>query len=104
MRADPRFVHVMQFSNRVGDGFRSIEHGSPWKKALAYVLAVILAIPLIVMGMVIILGTICLVFSLGLIAWISGGRKPRTHAPATGPTAPGRENVRVIQSRSKAVN
>ena len=101
MRADPRFVHVMQFSNRVGDGFRQIEHGSPWKKALAYILAVVLAIPLIALGIVIVLGTICLAFTLGLIAWITGGRRLKPQQPTAGPTAQGRENVRVIQSRSE---
>ena len=99
MNPESPHVRVIQFGHRMHNGFRTIEQGSPWRRALAWLLAVTLAIPLVVLGILVVLATIAIAFTMGLIAWFTGGMKARK--PKAGSAdAPGRENVRVIESRN----
>ena len=99
MNSESPHVRVIRFGHRMHDGFRTIEQGSPWRRALAWLLAVSLAIPLIVLGVVVILTALAVAVTMGLIAWLTGGMTRRKNDPG-GADAAGRENVRVIQGRN----
>ena len=99
MNPQPPHVRVIHFGHRMHEGFRTIEQGSPWRRAMAWMLAVVLAIPLIAIGIVVILTAVAIAFTMGLIAWLTGGMKRRAPAPGSA-EASGRENVRVIESRN----
>ncbi|MCH2161104.1 MAG: hypothetical protein MK085_04440 [Phycisphaerales bacterium] len=98
MPTESPHVRVIQFGHRMHDGFRTIEQGSPWRRALAWALALVLAVPLILLGIVVVLATIAIAITMGLLAWFTGGMKSRTPPPGAA-DAPGRENVRVIESQ-----
>ena len=93
------FVRVIGVGQQMGDGFRRIDRGGPFGRLFAGLVALVLAIPILVLGVVLLLT----LFAFGIAAALVGlvlGRRPgmRTTVtrPAADPESPGRENVRVI--------
>ena len=65
------------------------------KRFLAAIAVILLAVPLLILGILAILVIIAIAMASALVAFVMGGRRPATSA---GPSAPdGRENVRVIR-------
>ena len=85
----------MSTGRRMHDGWRQVDRGGPVKRFLAAVAVILLAVPLLILGIVAILVIIAVAMASALVAFVMGGRRVAT---PVGPTAPdGRENVRVIR-------
>lgn len=93
---DPRqhvhVVRIMSAGRRMHDGWRQVDTGGPVKRFLAGLAVVLLAVPMLILGIVAILVILAIAAASALVAFVLGGR-PGT----TPPTEPGRENVRVIR-------
>lgn len=74
------------------DGWRQVDGGGPVKRFLAGVMVLLLAVPLLVLGIVAVFVILALAAASALVAFVMGGR-PRS----TGSVPDGRENVRVIR-------
>ena len=96
----PTFVRVVSVGRRMQDGWRQVDRGGPFKRFLAGLLVLLLAIPIMFFVVLAILLIVAVGIASALVTWVLGGRSGRVEDPgrAAGP-APGRENVRVIPPR-----
>ena len=82
----------------LGDGWRRIDRGGPFSRFLAGLTAILLAVPILVIGLVLLLALTAFGIAAALVSLVIGRRPGQRKAAA--PTEPGRENVRVIPPRS----
>ena len=93
------FVRVIGVGQQMGDGFRRIERGGPFSRLFAGLAALILAIPILVIGIILLLTLFAFAIAAALVSLVLGRRPGMRSAgsrPAGGPESAGRENVRVI--------
>ena len=96
----PTFVRVVSVGRRMQDGWRQVDRGGPFKRLLAGIMVVLLAVPILFFVVLAILLIVALGIASALVTWVFGGRS----GPRKGPERPanqdaGRENVRVIPPR-----
>lgn len=95
----PPFVRVIGIGQQMGDGFRRIDRGGPFSRLFAGLAALVLAIPILVIGVILLLVLVAFGIAAALVSLVLGRRPGMRSAGvrSTGdPASPGRENVRVI--------
>lgn len=92
------FVRVINVGQQMGDGWRRIDRGGPFSRFLAGLTAILLAVPILVIGLVLLLTLTAFGIAAAMVSLVIGRRPGQRKAAA--PTEPGRENVRVIPPRS----
>ena len=93
----PTFVRVVSVGRRMQDGWRQVDRGGPFKRFLAGMMVLLLAVPILFLVVLTILLIVALGVASALVTWVLGGR-PGSRKGPEGPESPGagRENVRVI--------
>ena len=100
----PPFVRVIGIGQQMGDGFRRIDRGGPFSRLLAGIAAVVLAVPILVIGVILLLTLFAFAIAAALVSLVLGRRPGMRSAgvrPAGGPESAGRENVRVIPAHTR---
>ena len=95
----PPFVRVVGIGQQMGDGFRRIDRGGPFSRLFAGLAAVVLAVPILLIGVILLLTLFAFAIAAALVSLVLGRRPGMQSAgtrPAGGPESAGRENVRVI--------
>ena len=93
------FVHVVSVGRRMQDGWRSVDRSGPFRRFLAGLAVLVLAVPLLFLFILAILLLVALGLASALVSWVLGGRGSRRKPPGPTDPHPGRENVRVIPPR-----
>ena len=93
----PTFVRVVSVGRRMQDGWRQVDRGGPFKRFLAGLMVLLLAVPILFFVVLAILMIVAIGIASAMVTWVFGGRS----GPGKGPGRPanpdaGRENVRVI--------
>ena len=93
----PTFVRVVSVGRRMQDGWRQVDRGGPFKRFLAGIMVLLLAVPILFFVVLAVLLIVALGIASALVTWAFGGRSGRGKGPGN-PTNQdaGRENVRVI--------
>ncbi|MBC03461.1 MAG: hypothetical protein CMJ34_09205 [Phycisphaerae bacterium] len=97
----PTFVRVVSVGRRMQDGWRQVDRGGPFKRFLAGVAVLLLAVPILIVAVFAILTIVALGIASALVTWVLGGGSGPGMGRGKGPERPtdreaGRENVRVI--------
>ncbi len=92
------FVRVINVGQQMGDGWRRIDRGGPWSRFLAGFVAILLAVPILLIGLFLLVTLAAFGIAAALVSLIIGRRPGRSKTAA--PAEPSRENVRVIPPRS----
>lgn len=81
------------------DGWRQVESAGPLRRFATGLAVILLAVPLLVIGVIAVLVFLALGAASALVTFVLGGRKPTAGPAGLGPWSrpeDGRENVRVI--------
>lgn len=95
----PTFVRVVSVGRRMQDGWRQVDRGGPFKRFLAGVAVLLLAVPILLIAIMAVLLIVAIGIASALVTWVLGGRSGTPTDPRRDPGGPadqGRENVRVI--------
>ena len=68
------FVRVIGVGQQMGDGFRRIERGGPFSRLFAGLAALILAIPILVIGIILLLTLFAFAIAAALVSLVLGRR------------------------------
>lgn len=81
------------------DGWRQVESAGPLRRFVTGLAVILLAVPLLVIGVIAILVLLALGLASAMVAFVLGGRRSSAGSTGLGPRNrpdDGRENVRVI--------
>ena len=92
------FVRVVNVGQQMGDGWRRIDRGGPWSRFLAGFMAILLAVPILLIGLVLVVALTAFGIAAALVSLFIGRRPGQKKA--TAPATPGRENGRGSPPRS----
>ena len=71
------FVHVVSVGRRMQDGWRSVDRSGPFRRFLAGLAVLVLAVPLLLLLFILaILLMVALGLASALVSWVLGGRGP----------------------------
>ena len=95
----PTFVRVVSVGRRMQDGWNQVDRGGPFKRFMAGLLVLLLAVPILILTILALLVVLALGLASALVTFVMGGRRPGARRDPARPTEEGRENVRVIPPR-----
>ena len=104
MQPGTQYVRVINVGRRFGRGFNRLEKANPFQRVMAWILAIVVGIPLALILGLLLLVAIGVTLAFGIFSWLLGrpvarpmyGSLSRPAEEPAGPTAPGRENVKVV--------
>jgi len=104
MQPGPQYVRVINVGRRFGRGFNRLEQANPFQRVMAWILAIVVGIPLALILGLLLLVAIGVTLAFGIFSWLLGrpiGRPigttlARPTEDVAGRNAPGRENVKVV--------
>ncbi len=81
------------------DGWNRVDRGGPFRRFVAGLMVLLLAIPILVLAVLSLLAILALGLASALVTFVMGGRRPGSPRGSSPPAEKGRENVRVIPPR-----
>ena len=92
-------MRVVSVGRRMQDGWNRVDRGGPFKRFMAGLMVLLLAVPILVLAIFSLLAILALGLASALVTFVMGGRRPGPRRGSASPADNGRENVRVIPPR-----
>ena len=81
------FVRVINVGQQMGDGWRRIDRGGPWSRFLAGLTAILLAVPILLIGLLLLVTLAAFGIAAALVSLVIGRRPGRREVQIEGAAA-----------------